>query len=62
MREILSRHTGAHLKDLTINVLNEYNLSIKQVHCVTTDNGSSMILAVKLMSDAANLRSIVSVT
>ncbi len=61
MREILSRHTGAHLKDLTIHVLNEYNLSIKQVNCVTTDNGSNMVLAVKLMSDAANLHSIVSV-
>lgn len=50
--ELTQRHTAEFLKDQLIYVLYRYRISIPQIYCVTTDNGSNMLKMVKLVDQA----------
>lgn len=51
MKELTERHTSAYLKTVVLSVLNDYDISLKQVYCITSDNGRNMIKATKLLHD-----------
>ena len=49
--ELKNRQTGATLKNMILETLGEYNISLSQVYTITTDNGANILLAVKLLSE-----------
>lgn len=49
VKELQSRHTSEYIKRIILNVLSEYNISLKQVYSITSDNGRNMIKATKLL-------------
>lgn len=51
MERILSRHTSANLKNLTLNVLDKYEITPHDVMSITTDNGSNMIAMSKEINE-----------
>ena len=55
MRELFDRHTGIDLKNILLQVLADYGVSISQIYSVTTDNGADMLNAVKrLVQDSSS--------
>lgn len=50
--EVHIRHTGENLKRIILEELERYNVKATQIYTVTTDNGSNLLCAVKLMRDA----------
>lgn len=42
---------GSDSKKMILETLVEYEISLSQVYTITTDNGSNMLLAVKLLSE-----------
>lgn len=50
MKEVKMQHSGSNLAKLINDILNEYNLSLKQVYAITTDNGANMIKAGNLLA------------
>lgn len=53
MRELLARNTGVNLKNIFVQILAEFNISIAQVYSITTDNGADIVNGVKrLVQDA----------
>lgn len=53
MIEIHVRHTAENIKDLVIQLLSSYDVSMEQVYAYTTDNAAAMLLSGKLLNDAA---------
>lgn len=47
MRELKQSHTAIHLADVLLKILAEYEIALKQVLSITTDNGSNMLAMVK---------------
>lgn len=52
--EMHIRHFGENIKDLILQLLNSYGVSIDQVHSYTTDCGANMISSGKFLDAAAN--------
>jgi hypothetical protein len=53
--EIFQRHTAEHLKDLLLLTLRRYRIDVKQIYCITTDNGANMLKMSKLVNEAQQL-------
>lgn len=51
VRELTERHTAAYISSVVKDVLHEYNVELRQVFSVTSDNGANMLKAVSLLSD-----------
>jgi hypothetical protein len=49
--ELTQSHTGAYIKECVIEVLKMYNIDLKQVISVTSDNAKNMVKSVALMND-----------
>lgn len=49
LKPLIEKHTEAYLKQVIIKVLNEYNISPKQIYTVTSDNERNMIKCTKLL-------------
>ncbi|CAH0389159.1 unnamed protein product [Bemisia tabaci] len=49
--ELTGRHTGENLRDVIIEVLEEYDINIKEVYTSTTDNGSNMMKVSDLLKE-----------
>lgn len=49
MKSLNEKHTAAYLKQVITKVLNEYNISLKQIYAVTSDNGRNMIKCTELL-------------
>ena len=43
IKEMLFSHTGAYIKELTVEILNKYNIKISQIFTRTSDNGSNVV-------------------
>lgn len=43
MREMKERHTSAYIKDVVMQVLELYEISLHQIYTITTDNGANMV-------------------
>lgn len=54
MLEMNIRHTAENIKDMIVELLNEYEISIDQVYSFTADNAASMKLTAKLLNAAAD--------
>lgn len=44
MPRLKESHTANHVSEVVKNTLKSYNISVKQIYCVTTDNASYMLL------------------
>lgn len=51
IKELQERHTGYYIKNVILDVLKEYNIALKQIYCVTSDNGRNMIKATNLLRE-----------
>ncbi|CAH0387123.1 unnamed protein product [Bemisia tabaci] len=47
--DLAERHTGVYIISVLLKTLKTYSINISQIFCMTTDNGSNMVKAVKLM-------------
>lgn len=47
VKKLKDRHTSNYLKNIILEVLTEYNIDLKQIFTITTDNGANMVKAVK---------------
>lgn len=54
-RELYESHTGAYLKKVILEVLEEYGISIFQIYSFTSDNGANIIKCVDLLREDVNL-------
>lgn len=50
-REMHVRHTASNICDVVREVLREYNIPLKNVYSITSDNGTNIILAGQLLND-----------
>lgn len=55
VRELKEAHTGAYLKSVIIDVLNSFEIKLKQIFTITSDNGANMLKCVDLISNELNL-------
>jgi len=46
------RHTSENLKSKVLKILHNYDISIDQIHTITSDNGQNMIKAVHILRNA----------
>lgn len=53
MIEMHMRHTGENIKDLIMQLLSSYDVSMGQVYAYTTDHALAMLLSAKLLNAAA---------
>lgn len=53
MVEMHIRHSGAAIKDLIVENLKLYGVTMDQIHSFTSDNGANIISAARLLDDAA---------
>ncbi|RXN29857.1 Zinc finger BED domain-containing [Labeo rohita] len=51
VRELNDRHTAEYISSVVQDVLHEYDVELRQVYSITSDNGANMIKAVSLLSD-----------
>ena len=51
VRELFDKHTGENLKNLILDVLNLFDIHLKQIYTCTTDNGTNMVKAVNLCKE-----------
>jgi len=54
IKELKSGHTGAYLKSVVTEVLNDYAVEMKQILTITTDNGANMLKAVSDLNAKCN--------
>ncbi|PVU86215.1 hypothetical protein BB559_006601 [Furculomyces boomerangus] len=45
------RHTAENIKDLLINALDEFQISIVNIHSITCDNGSKMVKTMEIINE-----------
>lgn len=51
MRELKERHASSYISKIILAVLKEYQVDLKQVLSITTDNGANMLKAVSLLEE-----------
>lgn len=51
IRVLTERHTAEYISSVVNDVLHEYNVELRQVYSVTSDNGANMLKALSLLSD-----------
>ncbi|XP_051977288.1 uncharacterized protein LOC127639367 [Xyrauchen texanus] len=51
VKELTERHTTEYISSVAKDVLHEYNVELRQVYSVTSDNGVNMVKEVYLLSD-----------
>lgn len=51
MIELKDRHTGIYIKNMVEKVLQKYNIDIRQIYSVTTDNCANMLSFVNLLAN-----------
>ena len=55
MIELHKRHTAVNLKAEILKFFEEFNINIKQIYSITTDNGANMLKTVELMNSTSDL-------
>ena len=54
MKELLHSCTSTYINSMLNESLNEFEINVDQIFCVTTDNGANMVAAVKKISEQCN--------
>lgn len=55
VRELKESHTAEYLKTVIIEVLTSFEISIKQIYTVTSDNGANMVKCTDILQNELNL-------
>ncbi|XP_018574395.1 uncharacterized protein LOC108913338 [Anoplophora glabripennis] len=50
LKEINNKHTGDNLKRIIMDVCNSFEISADQIYTITTDNGTNLLKAVKVIA------------
>ncbi|KAF2905138.1 hypothetical protein ILUMI_01046 [Ignelater luminosus] len=51
MKELKRRHTATYIASTIADVLTEFNIDLKQIYSVTSDNGANMVKAISILSE-----------
>ena len=51
LREMFERSTSENLKNLILNILREYDITVHNIYTITTDDGSNMLKLIQLLED-----------
>jgi hypothetical protein len=53
VKEISVHHTGENLKEIILEELQKYQVSAKNIYSVTSDGGSNLVKAIRLIDNAS---------